>query len=251
VDSALLAVVARRVLGRDRAISAIGISPSLASGQLEQAVSIARDFDLEFEQVRTAEFANPAYVANPVDRCYHCKTELWRALKTLAVARGMAVVADGTNIDDTGDHRPGAKAAAEFAVRSPLAEAGYTKMAIRAEAKALGIPIWDAPAAPCLSSRVLYGLSVTPERVRQVEASETFLRELGIAGDLRVRHRGAEARIEAEPAEFERVRRHRDRIGARLTALGFERVTLDLRGYRRGSLLGADEAPLELLAGAD
>lgn len=250
VDSALVAVVARRVLGRERAIAAIGVSPSLASGQLEQALTIAERFDLHLEQVHTEEFTNPAYVANPINRCYHCKTELWRALTALAVARRIAVVADGSNLDDEDDHRPGRVAAGEFSVCSPLADAGYTKAAIRTEAKALGIPIWDAPAAPCLSSRVLYGLHVTPERVRQVEASETFLRELGIAGDLRVRHRGTEARIETDPSQFDLIRRYRAQIGARLTELGFARVTLDRRGYRRGSLLDAGQAPLELLAGA-
>jgi uncharacterized protein len=250
VDSALLAVAARRVLGPQRAIAAIGVSPSLASGQLEQALGIAEQFDLLVEQVRTAEFANPDYVANPANRCYHCKIELWRTLTAVARERGMAVVADGTNADDLGEHRPGVQAADQFGVRSPLAEAGYTKAAVRAEARALGIPVWDAPAAPCLSSRVMYGLTVTPERVRQVEASEAFLRELGVAGDLRVRHRGGEARIEAAPAEFDRLRRHRDRIGVRLRELGFERITLDLRGYRRGSLLQSGEPPLELIAGS-
>jgi uncharacterized protein len=250
VDSALLAVVARRTLGRDRTIAAIGVSPSLATDQLGRALEIAREFDLNVEQVRTAEFANPAYVANPVDRCYHCKVELWRALTLVAAERDMAVVADGTNLDDGGDHRPGLRAATEFAIRSPLAEARYTKAAIRSEARVLGIPIWDAPAAPCLSSRVLYGLSVTPERVRQVEEGESFLRSLGIDGDLRVRHRGAEARIEADPKVFERIRRQRDRIGERLMQLGFDRVTLDLRGYRRGSLLDVGEAPVELIAEA-
>ncbi len=248
VDSALLAVVARRTLGRDGTIAAIGVSPSLASGQLEGALAIAREFDLNVEQVQTAEFANPAYVANPVDRCYHCKAELWRALTELAAERDMAVVADGTNLDDSGDHRPGLRAATEFAIRSPLAEAGYTKAAIRSEARALDIPIWNAPAAPCLSSRVLYGLSVTPMRVRQVEEGESFLRSLGIDGDLRVRHRGPEARIEADPKVFERIRRQRDRIGERLLQLGFDRVTLDLRGYRRGSLLDVGAAPVELIA---
>ncbi len=249
VDSALLAVVARRVLGLQHMIAAIGVSPSLGAGQLEQALGVAQQFDLPVMRVRTAEFGNPHYTANPVNRCYHCKTELWRALTAVALERGMEVVADGTNVDDLDDHRPGVRAADEAGVRSPLAEAGYTKAMVRAEARALGIPIWDAPAAPCLSSRVMYGLTVTPDRVRQVEASEAFLRELGVVGDLRVRHRGGEARIEADPSEFARLRRHRDRIGARLQELGFERITLDLRGYRRGSLLQSAEPPLEVIAG--
>ncbi len=143
------------------------------------------------------------------------------------------------------------RAATERDIRSPLAEAGYAKVEVRAAARALGLPNWDAPAAPCLSSRVLYGLSVTPERLRQVEEGETTLRGLGVEGDLRVRHRGREARIEVSPSQFPRVRRHRETIAERLLALGFDRVTLDLRGYQRGSLLSTDEPALEFLTQRD
>ncbi len=248
VDSALLAVVARRVLDRGRAVAAIGLSASFPAAQHEQALNIARQFDLDLIEVLTDELSDPDYVANAPSRCYFCKRELWGKLAGAARRRGIAVVADGTNADDLAEHRPGMRAAAESGVRSPLAEAGYTKADVRAEARALGIPVWDAPAAPCLSSRILYGLSVTPERLRQVEAGEALLRSLGVAGNLRVRHRGEEARIEVAPSQFDLVRAERERIGARLLALGFVEVTLDLEGYRRGALLNSARSKLEVLA---
>ncbi len=249
VDSALLAVVARRVLGRNRAVAGMGLSDSLPRQQRDRARAVARRFDLTLVEVETRELSDPNYVANPTNRCYFCKRELWDRLGQVARDRGIAVVADGTNADDLGEHRPGLAAAAERAVRSPLAEAGYTKSDVRAEARALAIPVWDAPAAPCLSSRVLYGLEVTPERLEQIEQSEALLRSLGVVGDLRVRHRGDEARIEAPPTEFARIRQHRWAIGQAMLGIGFRRVTLDLDGYRRGSLLRRRrEAGLELLA---
>jgi uncharacterized protein len=250
VDSALVAVVARRVLGRERAVAALGVSPSLSAAQRSQARSIARDFDLELHEVATDEVADPDYIANQPNRCFFCKRELWAKLSAVADARGLAVVVDGTNVDDLGggEHRPGFAAGVTHGVRSPLAEAGYTKADVRREAKAMGLPIWDAPAAPCLSSRIQYGLTVTPARLSQVEAGELLLRDLGVAGDLRVRHRGAEARIEIDPAEFPRVRAARARLVAAFEGMGFACVTLDLRGYRRGSLLATTEpAEVELL----
>jgi uncharacterized protein len=248
VDSALLAVVARRVLGRERAVAAMGLSASYPAAQREQALEVARQFDLHLVEVPTDELDDPDYVANAPSRCYFCKRELWSKLVRLASERGIETVADGTNADDLGDHRPGLQAATEFEIRSPLAEVGYSKQDVRAEARSLGIPIWDAPAAPCLSSRVMYGLSVTPARLGQVEQGESLLRSIGVEGDLRVRHRGDEARIEVLPSQFPRVRRHGVRVAAELHALGFERVTLDLAGYRRGSLLNGGEPMLELLA---
>jgi uncharacterized protein len=248
VDSALLAVVARRVLGRERAVAAMGLSASYPAAQRAQALEVARQFDLHLVEVPTDELDDPDYVANAPSRCYFCKRELWSKLVRLASERGIETVADGTNADDLGDHRPGLQAATEFEIRSPLAEVGYSKQDVRAEARSLGIPIWDAPAAPCLSSRVMYGLSVTPARLGQVEQGESLLRSIGVEGDLRVRHRGDEARIEVLPSQFPRVRRHGVRVAAELHALGFERVTLDLAGYRRGSLLNGGEPMLELLA---
>ena len=190
VDSALLAVVAQRVLGPDRTAAALGISASYPRAQYEQAHAIAAQFDLRVIEVPTDELNEPDYVANAPSRCYFCKRELWTKLRAVANEHGLAVVADGTNADDLGEHRPGLRAAEEGDVRSPLAEAGYTKADVRAEARALGIPIWDAPAAPCLSSRIQYGIAVTPIRLRQVEEGEDLLRTLGVTGDLRVRHRG-------------------------------------------------------------
>jgi uncharacterized protein len=248
VDSTLLAVVSRRVLGRDRMLAALGISASYPAEQHARALETARAFDLPILEVPTDELDDPGYVANAPSRCYFCKRELWTKLGAVARERGMAVVADGTNADDLGGHRPGLRAAAEFEIRSPLAEAGYTKAQVRAEARALGIPVWDAPAAPCLSSRVRYGLSVTPGRLRQVEQGEALLRSLGVEGDLRVRHWGEEARIEVLPSQFPVVRAHRERVAAELLGLGFQRVALDLGGYRSGSLLSAKAPELEVLA---
>lgn len=248
VDSSLLAVVSRRVLGRDRAVAALGISPSLSRVQHERARELAERFDLMLLEVPTYEIEDRNYIANAPSRCYFCKSELWARLAAVAADRGIAVVADGTNADDGGDHRPGARAAVEKGVRSPLAECGYTKADVREHARELEIPVWDAPASPCLASRILYGLSVTPSRLRQVELGEAFLRRLGISGDLRVRHRDGEARIETLPKELERVRRQAERIGRRFLSLGFDRVTLDLDGYRRGSLLGDSPPRLEVLA---
>jgi len=248
VDSALVAVAARRALGRERSVAALGVSPSLASTQHAQAQRVAHQFDLRLVEVETAEFSVPAYVANPVDRCYHCKSELWSTLAAEATRRGLAAVVDGTNADDGGEHRPGLRAAQESGVRSPLLELGYTKTEVRAEARALGIPVWDAPAAPCLSSRIMYGLEVTPMRVRQVEAGEAVLRAAGVEGDLRVRHRGREARIEVAASQLDRVRARHAAIAEQILALGFDRVTLDLDGYRRGSQLERAEPSLEILA---
>lgn len=251
VDSALLAVVARRVLGKTRSVAALGLSPSYPDVQRRQALELAEQFDLDLVQVPTFELDDPSYAANPTDRCYFCKRELWARLSALAVERGIQVVADGTNADDLSEHRPGLRAAAERGIRSPLAEAGYTKVDVRREARSLGIPIWDAPAAPCLSSRIVYGLTVTRPRLGQVEQGEALLRAVGVRGDLRVRHRGDEARIEVRADEFPVVRAARAKIAQELLALGFRRVTLDLAGYRRGSLLADPVPQLELLGVAE
>ncbi|MDH3496396.1 MAG: ATP-dependent sacrificial sulfur transferase LarE [Gemmatimonadota bacterium] len=247
VDSALVAVVARRVLGPARMLAALGVSPSLSAAQRRQARAVARRFDVPLEEVATDELADPGYAANAPTRCFFCKRELWARLGALAETRGFAVVVDGTNRDDAGQHRPGRAAGAGAGVRSPLLEAGYAKDDVRREARLLGIPIWDAPAAPCLASRLTYGLEVTPARLRQVEGAEHALRTLGIAGELRVRHGGNEARIEVRPDQVELVRRARATVVERLLALGFGRVTLDRGGYRRGSLLDRRAPDVELL----
>ena len=239
VDSAVLAVVLRQELGRDRMLAAIGRSASYPDAQWQVARDVAARFDIPLVEIATHELEDANYLANPTNRCFYCKTELWSRLVPLARARGFAVVCDGTNADDLseGEHRPGRAAGEQAGVRSPLAEAGLTKAAIRAASRELGLPTWDAPAAPCLSSRVQYGLQITPARLRQVESAEAYLRELGVRGDLRVRHRGGAARIEVEPAWISWAEQRLEAIAARLTDLGFAHVELDPRGYRRGSLL--------------
>ena len=237
VDSAFLAVLLRQELGRERMLAAIGRSPSYPEAQWQVARDIAHRFDILLLEIETHELEDPQYLANPSNRCFFCKTELWQRLVPLARERGFAVVCDGTNADDLHEHRPGRAAGLAAGVRSPLAEAGLTKADIRAASRELGLPTWDAPAAPCLSSRVQYGLSITPSRLKQVERGEAFLRELGVTGDLRVRHHGDLARIEVEPSWIAWIEARRERLTQHLTSLGFARVEIDPRGYRRGSLL--------------
>ncbi|HET9384204.1 MAG TPA: ATP-dependent sacrificial sulfur transferase LarE [Gemmatimonadales bacterium] len=237
VDSAFLAVVLRQELGKDRMLAAIGRSDSYPEAQWQTAIAVARRFDIPLVEIATHELEDPKYLANPTNRCFYCKTELWTRLVPLARERGLAVVCDGTNADDLHEHRPGKSAGEQAGVRSPLAEAGLTKAEIRAASRELGLPTWDAPAAPCLSSRVQYGLSITPSRLKQVEAGETYLRSLGVTGDLRVRHLGDRARLEVEPSWIGWLEQRRQTITDYLSTLGFAQVEIDPRGYRRGSLL--------------
>lgn len=237
VDSSLLALAGRNALGRDRLLAVIGRSPSYPEVQYQAALATARRFDIPLLEVDTHELEDDRYRANPTNRCYFCKTELWRVLRQVAADRGADTIIDGTNADDLGDHRPGLRAAGEHQIRSPLAELGWTKAMVRAAAESLGLPSWDAPAAPCLASRIQYGLAVTPERLRQVETAEALLRARGVVGDLRVRHRGAHASVELLPAEGARMAGQWDAIRRELEAVGFASVTLDPRGYRRGGLL--------------
>ena len=239
VDSALLALAGRRALGREGLLAVIGRSPSYPEVQYQAALETARAFDIPLLEVETHELADARYRANPTNRCYFCKTELWRVLGRLAAERGLDTVIDGTNADDLVEHRPGLRAAGEHRIRSPLADLGWTKAMVRAAAASLGLPTWDAPAAPCLASRIQYGLEVTPERLRQVERAESLLRARGVAGDLRVRHRGDHASVELLPAERERVVAQWEEIQRELVAVGFTTVTLDPHGYRRGGLLSA------------
>jgi uncharacterized protein len=189
-------------------------------------------------EIETSELADPRYAANPTNRCYFCKSELWSRLSPLAVERGLACVVDGTNADDLGDYRPGAQAAREQGILSPLAELGFTKADIRALSRARGIPTWRQPSAPCLSSRIPYGTAVTSERLRQIERAEAALRSLGIAGDLRVRFHGDLARIELAPNDVAGwlVPDAAAKVRAAVIAAGFRRVAIDLRGFRSGSL---------------
>jgi uncharacterized protein len=237
VDSALLAVAARRSLGPVRFLAVIGRSASYPAAQYATALSIARQFDIPLLELDTAELDDPEYRANNPDRCYFCKRELWTALGGVAESRGFRVIIDGTNADDTREHRPGMRAANELAILSPLAELGWSKAMVRAAARELGLPTWDAPASPCLSSRIQYGLEVTPDRLRQVESAEEYLRTLGVTGDLRVRHRGDHASVEVSAEMLPLVERAWPGVETRMLALGFERTVLDRRGYRRGGLL--------------
>ena len=237
VDSALLAVVARQTLGPTRFLAVTGRSASYPAVQSDQALQLAKRFDIPVLEVQTRELEDPRYLSNSPDRCYYCKAELWSWLSEIAAERGYDTVIDGTNADDVGEHRPGMRAAAERSVRSPLAELGWAKQDVRDAARDLGLPTWDAPAAPCLSSRVLYGLEITPERLRQVEDGEAYLRTLGVVGDLRVRHHGAKARLEVAPDQMDRLRWHWEAIVSVFAELGFATVELDPQGYRRGGLL--------------
>jgi len=239
VDSALLAVVLRQELGRERVLAAVGRSPSYPAAQWAAARAVAERFDVPLVELHTHELDDARYLANPTNRCFFCKTELWRRLVPEARARGLAVVCDGTNADDLSEHRPGYAAGVAAGVRSPLAEAGFTKANVRAAARELGVPIWDAPAAPCLSSRVAYGIAITPGRLAQVEQGEAYLRELGITGDVRLRHHGERARIEVEPRWIPWLAERMPAVVRRLSELGFTAVELDPKGYRRGSLLAA------------
>jgi len=237
VDSGLLAVVLRQELGAERMVAAIGRSASYPEAQWAAARALAVQFDVPLVEIATRELEDPNYLANPTDRCFFCKTELWSRLVPEAQTRGFAVVCDGTNADDLREHRPGHAAGRRAGIRSPLAEVGMTKAEIREAARRLGVPTWDAPAAPCLSSRVAYGLSITPQRLAQVERAEAYLRDLGVRGDLRVRHHGDRARIEVEPRWIPWVEQRLERVARHLGALGFSVVEVDPRGYRRGSLI--------------
>ncbi len=237
VDSSLLAVVARRALPDGDFLAAIGRSASYPAVQYRQALELAASFDVPLIEVDTGEMADPRYLANAPSRCYFCKTELWTRLEEVALEQSFDVIIDGTNASDLGEHRPGLRAAEERRVRAPLADLGWTKADVRAAARELGIPIWDAPAAPCLSSRIRYGVRVTPERLAQVEQAEELLRGAGICGNLRVRHLGESARVEVDQEELTLLRGSWPLLEPQLLALGFRAVTLDPAGYRRGALL--------------
>jgi uncharacterized protein len=244
VDSGLLAVVGRQALGAERFLAVVGRSASYPEAQWRTAIDLAGRFDVPVLEVDTRELADPRYLANPTNRCYFCKTELWTRLGEVATARGFDAVIDGTNADDLGEHRPGLRAAGEHRVRSPLAELGWTKAAVREASRQLGLPTWDAPAAPCLSSRVVYGLEITPRRLRQIEDGEAYLRMLGVSGDLRVRHHGDRARIEVAAEAMPALREDWAAVAEYFRGLGFGAVELDPAGYRRGGLLAlAPQSP--------
>jgi uncharacterized protein len=239
VDSVFLARVAHDVLGA-RALAAIADSPSLPRRELQEALDIAKKFSFPVRVIKTQEFANENYTANPANRCYFCKHELFEELTPLARAENFAVIAYGENTSDIGDFRPGAQAAAEFQVRAPLKEAGLTKAEIRELSAQLGLPTADKPQMACLSSRVPYGETVTPEKLRLIEQAEYVLRDLGFH-DVRVRHHELQnqslARIELAPAEIPALLANGKLaiVAEELKKIGYAHVTLDLLGYRRGS----------------
>ena len=236
VDSAYLAVVAHRVLG-SRALAVTADSESLATAQREQALDVARRFGFAHRMVRTREIDDPRYARNAEDRCYHCKSALFRRLLPLAEEEGLGHVAYGLIVDDLSDYRPGHRAADEAGVRAPLAEAGLGKEDIRALSRELGLPTWDLPASPCLSSRVPYGTAVTPEALRRIDRAEAGLRDLGFR-ELRVRHLGDGARVEIAREEMTRLEAPevREAALAAVRAAGYAEVRIDPEGYRRGRL---------------
>jgi uncharacterized protein len=246
VDSAFLAATAHRVLG-SRMLAVLADSPSLARRDMEQACAFARSLDMPLRVIQTEELDRPEYARNDANRCFHCKDELFTTMEALGGELGFTNIAYGMNADDTRDYRPGQRAATQHAVLAPLAEAGLTKLEIRALSKAAGYPLWDRPAAPCLSSRVEYGRTVTREVLEQVEKAEESMRQLGFR-ELRVRHHGELARVEIARSELPRALTMEmlDAITEALKQAGFKYVTLDCAGFRSGSLNAI--LPVEVLA---
>ncbi|MRG95017.1 ATP-dependent sacrificial sulfur transferase LarE [Polyangium spumosum] len=235
VDSAFVLAAAHAALG-PRAIGMTAVSPSLAPGEHDEAIAVARSIGADHRLVSSNEIEDPGYVANNPDRCFHCKSELYRIASQKRAEWGLAAILNGTNVDDLGDYRPGLEAARLAGVVSPLVDLGFTKADVRAGAAAMGLPIWDKPAAACLSSRIPYGTSVTRERLSQIGGFEAALKELGFR-QVRVRYHGEIARIELALAELPRAAEPaiRDAIVAAGKQHGFKYVTLDLAGYRVGS----------------
>jgi len=236
VDSAYLALIATQELG-ENAVCITGISPSVSQMQREEAAKIAESFDFNFQTIETEELENPAYQANPTNRCFHCKTELYGKLSALAKNREIKFVLDGTNTDDLGDYRPGKIAAQDKGVRSPLIEVGLSKNEIRKLSKSQNLPSWDKPASPCLSSRIAYGVPVTIERLSKVERGEEILRGLGFR-EFRVRVHEEIVRLEIAPNEMQLALslQMTEKLADKFRSLGFKYVTLDLHGYRSGSM---------------
>ena len=234
VDSALLLALAVEALG-DQAVAFTALSPAVAPDELEGARALARQLGARHVEKSSGELEDPRYAANPVNRCYFCKTELYSLAAAEAAALCLDAVVSGTNADELADYRPGLQAAAEHEVVQPLAEVGLTKAEIRALSREMGLPTWDKPQQPCLSSRIPYGTEVTAERLAQLARSEMALRALGLR-EFRVRYHGEIARIEVAEAEFERLARVRADAVAALKGAGFKFVTIDLEPFRSGRL---------------
>jgi uncharacterized protein len=236
VDSALVLAVAYSVLS-GRTLAVTGNSASLARRELEAATELANTLGVEHQIIDTAEVASPDYAANPANRCYYCKTELYSRMREVAHRQNLSHMVNGTNMDDLGDHRPGLVSAREAGVRSPLCEAGFTKQDVRELARQLGLPVWDKPAMPCLSSRIPYEQAVTPEKLAMIEHAEDFLISLGFR-QMRVRHFGDSARIELLKEDLPRFYRENlfEPVRQRLLEIGFSAVTVDPEGFRSGRL---------------
>ena len=240
-DSALVAAVAARTLG-DRALAVTAVSPSLAPGEAEQAAEVATHLGIRHRTVRTHEAENAEYLANGPDRCYHCKTELYDVLALVAAQAGSDQVVSGANVDDLGDFRPGMRAATEHGVRHPLIEVGMTKPDVREAARSLGVPTWDKPASACLSSRIAFGVTISVEMLSKVGRAERLLRDMGFA-QCRARVHGDLVRVEVEPADLPRFAEPgvREGVVIALKQLGYRFVTLDLEGFRSGSMNPPDD----------
>jgi pyridinium-3,5-biscarboxylic acid mononucleotide sulfurtransferase len=234
VDSTLLLKIAYDQLG-EHAVGVTAVSASLPAAELEEAQRIAQQIGARHVLLTSHETDDVRYLANTPNRCYFCKSQVYVEMAEYARENGFDYLVDGTNADDASDHRPGRQAAREHGVRSPLLEAGLTKAEIREIARQIGLPNWDKPAAACLSSRIPYGTTITLEMLSQVEKAEQVLKRLGVR-QARVRHHQSVARIEVEPADFDKVLAHREEIIRQLEALGYGYVTLDLAGFRSGSL---------------
>jgi len=235
-DSAFVLKIARDVLGKENVLAVIAKSPSLPAAELEDAKKIAEEIDAPLQVIETNELENSSYTANPINRCYFCKTELYSHMISLAEKSGYRFILNGTNQDDLGDWRPGLKAAAEYEIKSPLVEAGFTKSEIRATSQLLGLSTWSKPQAACLSSRIPFGTSITPERLSQVEVGESILKELGFeVVRLRWLHDTAVIEVGSEETQTFFQNPHvREEALARLKTLGFQNIQLDLHGYRSG-----------------
>lgn len=236
VDSSFLTAAAREALG-DRVLAVTGRSPSVPLRELAAAAEFAAQLGVRHRFVDTTEFADPTFAANPPDRCYHCKSILFRALQGIAEAEGLAVVLEGSNTDDLGDYRPGSRATKELGVRAPMVEAGLAKEEIRALSREMGLPTWSKPAMACLASRVPYGEDLTPERMRRIDRAEEALFDRGFV-QVRVRDHGEVARIEVLPAEIPRLAEPAVRadLVAAIKDAGYLYVALDLEGYRTGAM---------------
>jgi uncharacterized protein len=234
VDSTLLAVIAHQVLG-ERSLAVTAVSPTYPDDQLDEARAIASQFGFQHQVIYTSEFEEPDFVANPPNRCYYCKLALLQDLRKLADEKGFREVLDGANVDDLSDYRPGHQAVKEVGVRSPLKEAGMTKADIREYSKQMSLPTWSKPAYACLASRVPYGTRITPEILQRIDQSEKFLYSLGLV-EVRVRDHFPVARIEIGKEQMDRAWEHRSLIAAKLHEIGYHFVSLDLDGFRSGSM---------------